>query len=102
MGRGAMTKRVRAAEGVGFRLNETELHVMFVVASGDGPLKLSISVLSTYVGKTPGAVRNSLRSLRRKGILDATPRFLENGGQLENEYTLTGDGKSLLEAMLSQ
>lgn len=95
-----MTKRVQAAQAVGACLNETELLLMFVVASAGESLSLSISELSGCTGKSVGAMRYSVRSLRKKGMIDLSQRFLGNGGQLENEYSLTADGRELLDALL--
>lgn len=91
-----MTKRVRAAEALGVRINETELGVMRFIASQPGMAVFSIGDLSRELGCSVATVRNSLRALYSKGLVSVRARYLRNGGQLENEYELTDEGKQLL------
>lgn len=92
-----MTKRVRFDSPQGVRVNETEYALMRYIASrSDGPAVLSVSELSKELVRSVVTIRNSLRSLGDKGLLEIRARYLRNGGQLENEYEVTELGHRIL------
>ena len=94
-----MAKRVRLNEPIGVRINETELGVMRLVAKhGQGLLVMSVSEMATELGKSIGSIRRCLKMLDSKGLVEVRERFLRNGGQLENEYELTEEGRRVIAA----
>lgn len=94
-----MAKRVRLTEPIGVRINETELGVMRLVAKhGQGLLVMSVSEMGAELGKSIGSIRRCLKMLDSKGLVEVRERFLRNGGQLENEYELTEEGRRVIAA----
>lgn len=93
-----MTKRVSTGSIVDVRINETELAAMELVGLSSLPKKVSSAELARELDCSVATVRNVLRSLKAKELLSSKSRFLQNGGQLENEYSLTGKGRRVLRA----
>lgn len=97
-----MAKRVRAAEPLGVKINETELGALRRLSEGGETCRVcSISELAQSVGKSVATIRNSLRALEGEGLVVVHARFLRNGGQLENEYEVTALGERVLRTCLS-
>lgn len=96
-----MTKRVRACEPLGVRINESELAILRMTSEmGDTRITRSVSRLAEAMGKSVATARNSIKALERKGLVTVRARFLRNGGQLENEYGLTPLGQRVLRVCL--
>lgn len=96
-----MAKRVRAAEELGVRINETQLEILLLLAGAGRvamPRVVSVREVCAEVGRSVPAVRVALRGLEQQGLVEARRRFLANGGQLENEYVVTDLGRRVLEA----
>ena len=93
-----MTKRVHTGGDVDVRINETELAVMRLVGPSSTSKTISCSEIAHELDCSVATVRNALRSLKAKELLASKSRFLQNGGQLENEYSLTSKGRSVLKA----
>lgn len=100
-----MSKRVRAAEPLGVRINETQLDVLRALA-GTGPAAaprvVSVRQICAEVGRSVPAVRVSVRGLVQQGLVEPRRRYLANGGQLENEYVVSELGHRVLEAAARQ
>lgn len=97
-----MTKRVRFRSDVGVRLNETELAVMKIIGLATRPKPISCMGLTRVLGRSEGTVRSTLRSLKDKGLVTVGRRYLQNGGQAENEYSLTDEGRYVLKSAIEE
>ena len=93
-----MTKRAKVSAASGVRINERELAVLKRASAAGGPCVLGINALSRDYSCSVATVRNTVRALEGKGLVSVRARYLRNGGQLENEYELTVEGKRILEA----
>lgn len=93
-----MTKRAKVSAASGVRINERELAVLKRVSAAGGPCVLGINALSRDYSCSVATVRNTVWALEGKGLVSVRARYLRNGGQLENEYELTAEGKRILEA----
>ncbi len=93
-----MTKRAKVSAASGVRINERELEILKRVGSAGGPCVLGIAALARDFSCSVATTRNTVRALEGKGLVSVRARYLRNGGQLENEYELTAEGKRILEA----
>lgn len=92
-----MTKRAAVSAKAGVCINETELGILLTLSSAPEGVKImSITDLSSDLDRSNGAIRNAIKALERKGLIDIHERFLRNGGRLENEYELTSDGRRVV------
>lgn len=90
-----MTKRAKVSVVAGVKINERELAVLRRVAEAR-PGVMSVRRMAEELSCSANTVRGAIRSLERKGLIGVEPRFLSNGGQLENEYEITCDGEHVL------
>ncbi len=95
-----MTKRVRFCSDVGVRLNETELSMMRIIGLSARPKPISCMGLTRVMCCSEGTVRSTIRALKAKGLITVGSRYLQNGGQAENEYSLTDEGRYVLASAL--
>ena len=95
-----MTKAVRGQLPDDVHINETDLAVLdqIDVRIGDagGPAQLSLRELSGLTARKAETVRRACRQLERQGLISIEPRYLPNGGQLENAYAVTPKGCEVL------
>lgn len=91
-----MTKRAKVSAVAGVRVNERELDVLRRIEASGGSFSVGVGELSKRFGCSVATVRNCIKALEDKGLVSVQPRFLRNGGQLENEYELTQDGARVL------
>lgn len=98
-----MSKRVRVSAMPEVAINETDFAVLSSIARriGDGGSVASVgqAALAAEIGCCRGTVQNSLRTLKRKGLITVHERVMENGGQLENAYGPTHHGWDVLQAV---
>lgn len=97
-----MTKRIREAEALGVRVNETDLAILREIARKSGaakrPVATTVKDLCGVTERCEVSVRLSVRNLDERGLLNVFHRHLSNGGQIENEYSLTDFGYTIIEA----
>lgn len=62
-----------------------------------GATCLALRDIVNELGISVNCVRFTIRHLQQTGLILKRERFLPNGGQLENEYMLTGKGRQMLE-----
>lgn len=91
-----MTKRAKVSAVAGVRVNERELDILKRIEASGGSFSIGVTELSKRFGCSVATVRNCIKALEDKGLVSVQSRFLRNGGQLENEYELTGDGSRVL------
>ena len=96
-----MTTRAWKCSDTGVYINEIEFAFMkAVAATGKNKRTLSTAELRKILGRSAGAVRNSANDLKKKGFLTVRQRFMKDGGQTANEYSLTTEGVDLLRSLL--
>lgn len=81
-------------------MDERKLHLLrFLHENADetGSLTMSVTHIAETVGLSVTQLKYLRRSLVNEGLLKSEARFLPNGGQLENTYTLTEEGISCLD-----
>ena len=93
-----MTKRVRAAEALGVRVNETSLEVLRYLNRSGRPITAAVAEFCEVTGKSKASIQSSLRALTGEGLLEIHHRYLANGGRLENEYEVTELGSQVIKA----
>lgn len=77
----------------------TETLVLTLIERSAAPRRpacLSIRVIAQELGISPERVRNTLRTLIRRNLVTAEPRYADDGGQLANGYRLTRLGRERL------
>lgn len=85
----------RVARAV-IRQREFELMALIVRRSEIDPDKgasLSRASMEEYLGLTHMQLRRLMLQLRDRGYIEIKSRFHEDGGQLENAYELTEEGR---------
>lgn len=92
-----MSKQVKAAKIFGVSLNETDVAVLALLADGSPVHKdLSMEDIAQAVGVSSASARRSVARLAGYAFLSVQERFMPNGGQRENQYRVTSNGKKLL------
>lgn len=97
-----MTKRIREAEALGVRVNETDLTLLREIAKRSGrsrrPVAITVRDLCSIANRCEVSVRLSVKNLDERRLIDVYHRHLSNGGQIENKYGLTDFGYEIIKA----
>lgn len=91
--RGARRLGVDGAE-LGRRKPSAQHAIVLYLVGRDAcerPVAVSKSELCTVLGVAPKVADEALRKLKRAGVVAASPRLGEEGGQLPNEYAVDFD-----------
>lgn len=94
-----MTRQLAGMGNVSIPINESELAFLRLVQDAGGTLQLSVRGIAERLGLKDRSASRIARRLEEKGLIEIRRRFLENGGQLENEYQLTSVGRDVLQAL---
>lgn len=95
-----MSKIAREAVDLGFRLTENDVRLLKrVSALSEAGFDASNDRLAAELGVSVSTIRLSLRRLNDLGLVKTQPRYLPNGGCLENHHAMTKVGKDLLAKM---
>lgn len=74
------------------RLNKSQKQLIVIIAShqvGDGYVAFSKRELTELLGKCGKTVDGAVSNLRRRGLIEAKPRYSETGGQISSAYRVT-------------
>lgn len=84
-------------------LSPTQKRLMAVIAShqvGDGYVAFSKHDLSVILGRCEKTIDRVVASLRRRGLIEAKPRFSETGGQISSAYRVTSLAREKYPALI--
>lgn len=74
------------------RLNSSQKKLMEVIASRqveDGFVAFSKRDLTELLGRSGKTVDSAVANLKRRGLIEAKPRYAETGGQISSAYRVT-------------
>ena len=81
-------------------MDERKLRILVFVrdnADEAGCVTMSVASIAESLSLSVTQLKYLRRSLVTEGLLKSEPRFLPNGGQLENAYSLTPEGLGCLD-----
>ena len=95
-----MTKAVAGRFPAGVHINQTELAILELIGSRSGgtgsAAEVSLREMQTLTSRGIATVRRSCHRLQEQGLIQIEARYLPNGGQLENAYSVTPKGCQVL------